>query len=118
MPTLNPSPCKLRRWARRKEERPKELLAAALELFFEHGFAATRLEDVATRAGVSKGTLYCYFPSKNELFEAVVRENMPPCLSDVEAVIERFKGDSVSLFRTIMFEWWDQLGNSRSSKIN
>ena len=57
-----------RRRTRRKTERPAELLAAALELFVEHGYAATRLEDVARAAGVSKGTLYLYFDSKEALF--------------------------------------------------
>ena len=57
---------------RRKEARPAELTAAALDLFVEKGFAATRLDDVAARAGVSKGTLYLYFDSKEALFRAVV----------------------------------------------
>jgi len=52
------------RWARRKEARPEEITVAALELFIERGYAATRLEDVALRAGVSKGTLYLYFANK------------------------------------------------------
>ena len=56
---------------RRKEARPGELLDAALDLFVEKGFAATRAEEVAARAGVSKGTLFLYFPSKEELFKAV-----------------------------------------------
>ena len=62
--------------SRRKEARPGELLEAALDLFVEKGFAATRVDDVAARAGVSKGTLFLYFPSKEELFKAVVRENI------------------------------------------
>ena len=61
---------------RRKEARPGELLDAALDLFVEKGYAATRVEEVAARAGVSKGTLFLYFPSKEELFKAVVRENI------------------------------------------
>ena len=61
---------------RRKEARPQELLDAALALFVEKGFAATRAEEVAQRAGVSKGTLYLYYPSKEELFKAVVRQNL------------------------------------------
>ena len=63
------------RWERRKEARPAELLAAALELFVEKGYAGTRLDDVAQRAGVSKGTLYLYFENKEDLFKAVVRES-------------------------------------------
>ncbi|MEY4754116.1 MAG: hypothetical protein RJA44_1791, partial [Pseudomonadota bacterium] len=61
---------------RRKAERPQELLAAALSLFVEKGFAATRAEEVARRAGVSKGTLYLYFESKEELLKAVIRERL------------------------------------------
>ena len=64
------------RTSRRKDARPSELLAAALDLFVEKGFAATRAEEVAKRAGVSKGTLFLYFATKEELFKAVVRENI------------------------------------------
>ena len=62
-----------RRRQRRKEERPKEIIQAALELFSERGFGATRIEDVARRAGVAKGTLFVYFPTKQDLFRAVAR---------------------------------------------
>ncbi|MBC7501400.1 MAG: helix-turn-helix transcriptional regulator, partial [Herminiimonas sp.] len=55
------------RWTRRKEARPQELLAAALDLFVERGYAATRLDDIAKHAGVSKGTLYLYFTNKEDL---------------------------------------------------
>jgi AcrR family transcriptional regulator len=58
---------------RRKDARPSELLDAALDLFVEKGFTATRSEEVAARAGVSKGTLYLYFPSKEDLLTAVIR---------------------------------------------
>lgn len=61
------------RWQRRKDARPAELLEAALAEFFEKGFAAARLEDIASRAGVSKGTVYLYFDSKEEMFEALVQ---------------------------------------------
>ena len=64
------------KWRRRKAERPAEILAAALEVFAARGFAATRLEDVARRAGVSKGALYLYFETKEDLFRAVVGEAM------------------------------------------
>src|SRR5262245_40274244 len=64
---------KSQRWQRRKENRPAELLDAALNEFFEKGFAAARLEDIAARAGVSKGTIYLYFDSKEDVFEALVR---------------------------------------------
>ncbi|WP_165227466.1 TetR/AcrR family transcriptional regulator [Aquisphaera insulae] len=71
-----------RKWARRKQARPGELIAAALACFSERGFAATRLEDVAARAGVTKGTVYLYFPNKEELFKAVIRESLLPNLEE------------------------------------
>jgi AcrR family transcriptional regulator len=61
------------RWRRRKEARPAEIEAAALECFAERGFAACSLDEIAARAGVTKGTLYLYFRSKDDLFKAVVR---------------------------------------------
>jgi AcrR family transcriptional regulator len=73
---------------RRKEARPGELVAAALACFAERGFAATKLDDIAAKAGVSKGTVYLYFPSKEELFKAVVRESLLPNIAQAETMIE------------------------------
>jgi AcrR family transcriptional regulator len=73
---------------RRKEARPGELVAAALTCFAERGFAATRLDDIAAKAGVSKGTVYLYFPSKEELFKAVVRESLLPNIARAETLID------------------------------
>jgi AcrR family transcriptional regulator len=75
------------RWRRRKASRPAEILSAALACFAERGFAATRLDEVATRAGVTKGTLYLYFRNKEELFKAVVRQALLPNIERVEAMI-------------------------------
>lgn len=61
------------RYQRRKEDRPQEITQAALEAFAEKGYAATRVEEVAKRAGVSKGLMYLYFKTKEELFKAVVK---------------------------------------------
>jgi AcrR family transcriptional regulator len=66
------------RWHRRADERPREICAAALDVFAEKGFAAARLDEIARRAGVSKGTLYLYFKDKAELFRAVVRDAIAP----------------------------------------
>ncbi len=74
------------RWRRRKDARPAEIVTAALEVFAERGFAAARLDDIAARAGVSKGALYLYFETKQELFEAVVRDTVLPDLDAVEQV--------------------------------
>jgi AcrR family transcriptional regulator len=105
------------RWTRRKDARPQELLAAALDLFVEKGYAATRLEDVASRAGVSKGTLYLYFTNKEELFKAVVRENVVPVLGQAEEIVDHFEGHSSDLFREIAMGWWERIGNTKLSGI-
>ena len=73
---------------RRKEARPGELVAAALACFAERGFAATKLDDIAAKAGVSKGTVYLYFPSKEELFKAVVRESLLPNIARAETMLD------------------------------
>ena len=106
------------RWERRKDARPGELLEAALDLFVERGFAATRLEDVARKAGVSKGTLYLYFSGKEELFKAVVRENLLPKLAEAEEVIKNKVASSIELFRYIIYGWWEQIGNTRLAGLS
>lgn len=73
------------KWRRRKDARPAEIVAAALEVFSEKGFATARLDDIAARAGVSKGALYLYFETKHELFAAVVRDAVSPNIAAVEA---------------------------------
>src|SRR5260370_7750478 len=69
------------RWQRRKQARPGEILTAALELFVERGFTATKLADVARRAGVTKGTVYLYFDGKEALLKAIVRQTIVPALA-------------------------------------
>ena len=103
---------------RRKEARPGELLDAALDLFVEKGFAATRSEEVAIRAGVSKGTLFLYFPSKEELFKAVVRENMVRHQTEGAEEIARFQGTSAALLEYLMLEWWRRYGATKASGIS
>jgi AcrR family transcriptional regulator len=90
-----------KRWERRKEARPAEIVAAALQLFADRGFAATRLDDVATVAGVSKGTVYLYFESKEQLFEAVVREAVAPNIAHAEALVDAFEGPTPELLRAL-----------------
>ena len=94
------------RWERRKDARPQELLAAALDLFVERGFASTRLEDVAKRAGVSKGTLYLYFENKQELFKAVVRDNIVHSIGEAEDSMAASDASSGELLRSLMMQWW------------
>jgi AcrR family transcriptional regulator len=81
VPSALPSP----RWQRRADARPQELLAAALALFVERGYAATRLEEVALRAGVAKATLYRYYENKLELFKAVVRHSLIAGFDEIAA---------------------------------
>ncbi|WP_395688997.1 TetR/AcrR family transcriptional regulator [Caenimonas koreensis] len=102
---------------RRKEARPGELLEAALDLFVEKGFAATRAEEVAARAGVSKGTLFLYFPSKEELFKAVVRENISGRFREWNDEFKSFEGSTADLVRFCMKTWWDRVGATRASGI-
>ncbi len=97
---------------RRKEARPAELTAAALELFVEKGFVGTRLEDVAARAGVSKGTLYLYFDSKEALFKAVIQEGILPVLDEGAGMVDSFTGASADLLRGLILEWWKRIGST------
>lgn len=76
------------KFQRRAEDRPREICTAALEVFSEKGFAAAKLDDIARRAGVSKGTLYLYFKDKEALFRAVVRDTVAPNIETVRAMVE------------------------------
>jgi AcrR family transcriptional regulator len=100
------------RWERRKDARPAELLTAALELFTERGYAATRLDDVARRAGVSKGTVYLYYSSKEELFKAVIREGLVPVLERGEKMVAEHRGNTEDLIRSLIFGWWESIGST------
>ena len=102
---------------RRKEARPGELTAAALELFVEKGFVGTRLDDVAARAGVSKGTLYLYFDSKEALFKAVIREGIVPILEEGAGLVDGFTGSSADLLRALISEWWQRIGNTHLAGV-
>lgn len=103
---------------RRKQERPGELLEAALDLFVEKGFAATRVEGVAARAGVSKGTLFLYFPSKEDLFKAVVRANIVESVTQGAAQAALFRGTSGELLKWMMLQWWHRYGDTKASGIS
>jgi AcrR family transcriptional regulator len=102
---------------RRKEARPGELLNAALDLFVEKGFSATRVEEVAARAGVSKGTLFLYFQSKEDLFKAVVRENIANKFPTWQEEFITFEGSSSDMLRYALVSWWERIGNTRASGI-
>ena len=102
---------------RRKEARPGELLDAALELFVEKGFAATKVEEVAARAGVSKGTLFLYFPSKEELFKALVRDTLSGRFTEWNEELTQYTGSSAELVRDCLHLWWQRIGMTKASGI-
>lgn len=110
--------CPFRR--RRKEARPAELLDAALELFVEKGFAATRSEEVARRAGVSKGTLYLYFPSKEELLKAVIQQFLAERIVEGARRADAFDQEGAStpeVMENLLSEWWMQVYDSPASGV-
>jgi AcrR family transcriptional regulator len=102
---------------RRKEARPQELLDAALALFVQKGFAATRAEEVAASAGVSKGTLYLYFPSKEDLLKAVIAHNLSERIAAGAEKAADFTGSSVDLLRTLLCDWWEQAYDSPAGAV-
>jgi AcrR family transcriptional regulator len=100
------------KWQRRAEDRPREICAAALEVFAEKGFAAAKLDEIARRAGVSKGTLYLYFEDKEQLFRAVVRSAIAPNIEAVTSIISAADApfsDIVRMFLTAFSEREAQL---------
>ena len=103
---------------RRKQARPQELLEAALALFVEKGFAATRADEVARLAGVSKGTLYLYYPSKEELFKAVVRQNLGGLIAQGRDLVSQFQGSSGELLVCLMQTWWERAGGTAAGGIH
>lgn len=102
---------------RRKEARPAELLAAALALFVDKGYAATRLEDVAARAGVSKGTLYLYYANKEALFTAVIQEGIVPVLAAGESIAAQHQGSCSDLLEVLLDNWWIRIGETAYAGI-
>jgi AcrR family transcriptional regulator len=113
IPSTSPAPRQ-----RRKETRPQELLDAALTLFVEKGFAATRSEEVAHAAGVSKGTLYLYYPSKEELFKAVVRQNLSNLIAEGQELAAAYTGSTSELLVELMNIWWQRFGNTPAAGIH
>jgi AcrR family transcriptional regulator len=90
------------KWQRRADERPREICAAALEIFAEKGFAAARLDEIARRAGVSKGTLYLYFKDKEDLFRAVVRSAIAPNIEAITSAISSIDAPFPDVIRMLL----------------
>lgn len=100
--TTPSSPSPAPKWRRRADARPSEIVQAAYEVFSEKGFASARLDDIAKRAGVSKGALYLYFETKQDLFEAVVKDAVAPNIGAIEAFALGFPGPVEQLLRLMM----------------
>jgi AcrR family transcriptional regulator len=90
------------RWRRRKDARPQEILAAALAVFAERGFAAARMDDIASRARVSKGTIYLYFESKEAVFRALIQETLAKRVSDLAVFVRDHRGPVAPLLRELL----------------
>jgi AcrR family transcriptional regulator len=115
-------PVPAQRWRRRKDARPGEILSAALTCFAERGFAATRLDDVAHNAGLTKGTLYLYFPNKEELFKAVVAQALVPNLERGEALLgkadaEGIEAQPAATLLAQLLRGWAELAGSPAGAI-
>jgi AcrR family transcriptional regulator len=90
------------RWRRRKDDRPAEILEAALAVFAEKGYAAARMDDIARRAGVTKGTIYLYFDSKDAVFRGLVQESIGATIQAVTQAAENFEGSAADLLRMVL----------------
>ncbi len=101
------------RWKRRKEARPQELISAALSLFGEFGYSQTRLDDVAAKAGISKGTVYLYFASKQDLFEAVIRERAAPWIKAIHSRKDDDTQTTEVMLREFLCWGWEQFMESQ-----
>lgn len=100
------------RFQRRKEDRPAEITQAALAAFAEKGYAGTRVDDVAKRAGVSKGLLYLYFKTKEDLFKAVIRSFLSPRIDALISNIEETELSAEEFVRGPFLEFATSLPKS------
>jgi len=105
------------RWNRRKEARPAEIVGAALDVFAENGFAAARLDEVARRAGLAKGTLYRYFDTKEDLFRAVVQQALGAHLQAIEQGAAAFRGSLAEVVPMLLLRVASGLGDGRTPAI-
>src|SRR3954470_17382905 len=102
-------PAKSPKWRRRPEHRPQQIIEAALEVFGECGLAKSRLEDIAKRAGVSKGTIYLYFPNKEELFREMVRDIVVGQLEAAERMVHESTAPATETLIEFMRRYWARI---------
>ncbi|KMN30544.1 MULTISPECIES: TetR/AcrR family transcriptional regulator [Chromobacterium] len=98
------------RWQRKKDARPSEILDAALALFVEKGFSATKMEDIARAAGVTKGTPYLYFQNKEDIFKAMVLHHLSSRLGAFVELEQQHQGPVGELLQILLLKWWDEVG--------
>lgn len=104
------------RWRRTPEERPRQILEAGLAVFGEQGLKGARLDDIAERAGISKGTIYLYFASKDDLFREVVRDTFASLVEVAAAVPET--DDPAADLRVFCATYWDFLRSARFETVH
>ena len=105
------------RWRRRAASRTEELLEAALEVFADQGFARARLEDVAKRAGVTKGTVYLYFDSKEALFRELVRTKIATSIAAGEQFVREYQGPTRELLVGFMHRYWSVMMRPANARL-
>ena len=105
------------KFRRRAEARPDEVLDAALDLFIERGFSNTRVEDIAARAGLSKGAVYLYFPSKEAVLEGIVRRAIVPIAANAVHLVENYAGDPRTIITLVMKTVAGRLAEPRTIAI-
>ena len=110
---MNPE---IKKCARRKAERPVEILVAAFEEFARSGYAATRLEDVAARACVTKGTIYFYFETKERVFDEMIRYKSQALFPELESYAEKLEGSYVSRLRALIVFVYRKIAEDRTSR--
>lgn len=102
---------------RRKQHRPQELIEAGLQEFALNGFAATRMVDIATRAKVSKGTIYVYYKSKGALFEAAIRSQILPHIEHLDKMVSAYEGTTKDLIKMIVHLMYDRIIKTNASSL-
>ncbi len=105
------------RWRRRKDDRPGEIMDAALDVFLEKGYAATRLEDIAQKAKVTKGTLFIYFTNKEDLFRSLVREGIGQLAAFKDQSHTDLRASAHEIILLMVHNWWKFLANSNFGKL-
>jgi len=105
------------RWTRRKDARPGEILDAALDQFVARGFAATKMEHIARAAGVTPGTLYRYYPGKEEILKALIHDSFQRVFAEAEPIMAQFQGTASEMLGLVLRTWWDMVGATKISGL-